>query len=76
MHLYTLVAAPFVAELLGLAATTDPRVGRHASIIQAAFLVGWALGGIGGVIYWVAGVGYLRELLRTNPSSATRPTVL
>ena len=38
--------------------------------------IGWALGGIGGVIYWVAGVGYLRELLRTNPSSATRPTVL
>lgn len=45
MHLYTLVAAPFVAELLGLTATTDPSVGRHASIIQAAFLVGWALGG-------------------------------
>ena len=38
--------------------------------------IGWALGGIGGVIYWVAGVGYLRELLRTNPSSATRRTVL
>jgi len=38
--------------------------------------IGWALGVIGGVIYWVAGVGYLRELLRTNPSSATRPTVL
>jgi MFS family permease len=44
MHLYTLVAIPFVAELLG----TDVRseaVGQKASWIQAAFLVGWALGG-------------------------------
>src|SRR3954453_10800756 len=45
MHLYTLVAAPFVAELLRASSTTEPAVGRHASIIQAAFLVGWALGG-------------------------------
>lgn len=45
MHLYTLVAAPFVAELLGVGTTTDPSVGRHAAIIQAAFLVGWAVGG-------------------------------
>src|SRR2546422_8440048 len=45
MHLYTLVAAPFVAELLRVSTTTDPTVGRYASIIQAAFLVGWALGG-------------------------------
>ena len=45
MHLYTLVAAPFVAELLRVSTTIDPTVGRHASIIQAAFLVGWALGG-------------------------------
>src|SRR5688572_25560294 len=45
MHLYTLVAAPFVAELLRASSTTDPSVGRHASIIQAAFLIGWALGG-------------------------------
>ncbi|MCU0783320.1 MAG: MFS transporter [Verrucomicrobia bacterium] len=45
MHLYTLVAAPFVADLLGGLSTTDPRVGHHASIIQAAFLLGWALGG-------------------------------
>jgi MFS family permease len=45
MHLYTLVAAPFVAELLRASSTTDPAVGRNASIIQAAFLVGWALGG-------------------------------
>ncbi len=45
MHLYTLVAAPFVAQLLGAASTADPQVGRYASIIQAAFLLGWALGG-------------------------------
>src|SRR5260370_29231085 len=45
MHLYTLVATPFVAELLGKLSTQDPRVGRYSSIIQAAFLVGWALGG-------------------------------
>jgi cardiolipin synthase len=38
--------------------------------------IGWNLGVIGGVIYWVAGVGYLRELMRTNPSSTTRPAVL
>jgi len=45
LHLYTLVALPFVAELLGGLPTTDPSVGRHASIIQAAFLLGWAVGG-------------------------------
>ncbi len=45
MHLYTLVAAPFVALLLGGLATTDPAVGKYASIIQGAFLLGWALGG-------------------------------
>ncbi len=45
LHLYTLVALPFVAELLGGLQTTDPGVGRHASIIQGAFLLGWALGG-------------------------------
>src|SRR4051794_6949013 len=45
MHLYTLVAAPFVAQLLGIASTTDARVGRFGSIIQGAFLLGWALGG-------------------------------
>lgn len=45
MHLYTLVAAPFVAELLSASSTTDPRVGRYSSIIQGAFLLGWALGG-------------------------------
>ena len=45
MHLYTLVAAPFVAQLIGAATTTDPRVGHYGSIIQGAFLLGWALGG-------------------------------
>ena len=38
--------------------------------------IGWVLGVAGGVIYWVAGVGYLRELMRTNPSNTTRATVL
>jgi len=45
MHLYTLVAAPFVAQLIGATATTDERVGRYGSLIQGAFLLGWALGG-------------------------------
>lgn len=45
LHLYTLVALPFVAQLLGGLATTDPSVGKHAAIIQGTFLLGWALGG-------------------------------
>ena len=45
MHLYTLVAAPFVAQLIGAASTTDSRVGYYGSLIQGAFLLGWALGG-------------------------------
>src|SRR5690349_8632486 len=44
MHLYTIVALPFVALLLETT-TKDPRVGTYSSIIQASFLVGWALGG-------------------------------
>ena len=44
MHLYTLVATPFVAELLRTG-TKDPAVGSHGAIVQAAFLTGWALGG-------------------------------
>src|SRR5438132_11223302 len=44
MHLYTLVAAPFVAELLSLD-VRDNAVGQKSSWIQAAFLVGWAFGG-------------------------------
>ncbi len=44
MHLYTLVATPFVAVLMSLP-STDPEVGRHGAMINAAFLIGWALGG-------------------------------
>ncbi len=44
MHIYTLVATPFVASLL-LVSATDPEVSQKSSWIQAAFLVGWALGG-------------------------------
>jgi MFS family permease len=45
MHLYVLVAAPFVAERLGAASEKDPQVGYYSSWVQAAFLIGWALGG-------------------------------
>src|SRR5216117_2847519 len=45
MHLYTLVAAPFVMQLLAAASPADPAVREKSSFIQAAFLVGWALGG-------------------------------
>lgn len=53
MHLYTLVATPFVAELLGfvaasgqpLSAEQDARIAECSSWIQASFLIGWALGG-------------------------------
>src|SRR3954451_15146584 len=45
LHLYTLVATPFVAQLLGGLISTDARVGRYSSIIQGAFLLGWAFGG-------------------------------
>jgi MFS family permease len=45
MHLYVLVAAPFVAQLIGATNTRDPAVGWYSSLIQAAFLIGWALGG-------------------------------
>ena len=45
MHLYTLVALPLVAHLLGDLATSDPAVRSTSSWIQAAFLAGWALGG-------------------------------
>jgi predicted MFS family arabinose efflux permease len=44
MHLYILVATPFVAELLGGIDDKD-LITRYSSWIQAAFLVGWALGG-------------------------------
>jgi MFS family permease len=41
MHLYPLVALPFVAELL----RDGSDAGYYGSWIQASFLVGWALGG-------------------------------
>src|SRR6187399_3098915 len=44
MHLYTLVATPFVAQLLTVD-IRDDAVRQKSSWIQAAFLVGWALGG-------------------------------
>jgi MFS family permease len=44
MHLYVIVAAPFVAELLDVP-EKDKSVGEYSSIIMAAFLIGWALGG-------------------------------
>lgn len=45
--LYTLVAPVFVAQLLTTLAhsPTKDEVGKYGSWIQAAFLVGWALGG-------------------------------
>ncbi len=45
MHLYTLVATPFVAQLLVVSDLRHPEVGYYGSVIQASFLVGWALGG-------------------------------
>ncbi|HET6407597.1 MAG TPA: MFS transporter [Chthoniobacteraceae bacterium] len=44
MHLYTLVAIPFVAQLMSLP-QEDKEVSVKASLIQGAFLVGWAVGG-------------------------------
>ncbi|HEY7117649.1 MAG TPA: MFS transporter [Tepidisphaeraceae bacterium] len=44
MHLYTIVAASFVGELM-LADPTSAAVKEKSSYIQAAFLIGWALGG-------------------------------
>ena len=45
MHLYTLVATPFVAQLLDASSARRCGRGNKSSWIQAAFLVGWALGG-------------------------------
>jgi MFS family permease len=45
MHLYTLVATPVVIQLIGAASSADPGVKEKTAYIQAAFLVGWALGG-------------------------------
>ena len=45
IHLYTLVATPLVIHLLGATGSSDPAVKEKSAYIQAAFLVGWALGG-------------------------------
>jgi MFS family permease len=45
LHLYTLIATPLVVHLLGASGSGDPRVKGKTAYIQAAFLVGWALGG-------------------------------
>lgn len=44
LHLYTLVAGPLVLHLLATT-TADPQVKEKSAYIQAAFLIGWALGG-------------------------------
>ena len=44
LHLFTLVALPFVAQLMELPAA-DQTVKEKTGWIQAAFLFGWALGG-------------------------------
>src|SRR5262245_46352738 len=44
MHLYTLIATPFVALLLHVE-PTDRSVGIYSSWIQASFMFGWAIGG-------------------------------
>src|SRR3954447_791593 len=45
LHLYTLVATPLVMQLLSATSTNDPAVKEKSAYIQAAFLVGWAVGG-------------------------------
>jgi MFS family permease len=45
LHIYTLVAGPLVVGLLGAASTADPAVKEKSAYIQAAFLIGWAVGG-------------------------------
>ncbi len=45
LHLYTLVATPLVVHLLGASSAADPAVKEKSAYIQAAFLVGWAVGG-------------------------------
>src|SRR5438045_3405187 len=44
MHLYTLVAVPFVAQLMELS-PKDPNVAQHGALINGSFLIGWAVGG-------------------------------
>ncbi len=47
LHLYTLIAAPLVVQLLTLdaVAPASGEVKEKSAYIQAAFLVGWAVGG-------------------------------
>ena len=45
LHLYTLVALPLVVQLLGVTNALDPAVKEKGAYIQAAFLLGWAVGG-------------------------------
>jgi MFS family permease len=42
--MYTLIAQPLVATLLDTV-PSDPEVKAKAGLIQAVFLIGWALGG-------------------------------
>ena len=63
LHLYTLVATPFVAELLNVDAKDDA-VGYYSSLIQGAFLLGWAFGG--GLFGWIGDrLGRSRTLVLT-----------
>ncbi len=45
LHLYTLVATPLVIQLLHAPSGADPEVKEKTAYIQAAFLIGWAVGG-------------------------------
>ncbi len=45
LHLYTLVATPLVVQLVHAQGSADPQVKEKTAYIQAAFLLGWALGG-------------------------------
>ncbi|MBC7367756.1 MAG: MFS transporter [Undibacterium sp.] len=45
LHLYTLVALPLVMQLLHTTNPANPEIKEKGAYIQAAFLVGWALGG-------------------------------
>jgi MFS family permease len=63
MHLFSLIATIFVAELLH-ADKKDPDVAFYSSWIQAAFLMGWALGG---AFFGIIGdrIGRTRALMLT-----------
>jgi predicted MFS family arabinose efflux permease len=64
IHLYTLVAAPFVAHLLNVGDAGDPVVKKYSSWIQASFLIGWAMGG--GFFGWLGDrIGRSRALSLT-----------